>query len=186
MNHAIIRHSGTAGRLVVLCDEKGRPTGTADIRAAHAVPGRLHLAFSVFLFSSDRRQVLIQQRSSEKLLWPLVWANSCCSHPRPGEEAVEAGRQRLREEMGIDADLILGPAFVYHAIDPHGRGAEHEYDITLVGQFEGDPIPAPAEVAAWKWVEVEELQRDMTSAPEEYAPWFRLGLPLVLQQLQQG
>jgi isopentenyl-diphosphate Delta-isomerase len=167
-------------RQVILCDVTGCPTGTAEIVAAHTGEGQLHLAFSVYVFSPDRRSLLVQQRSREKRLWPLAWANTCCSHPRAGEEPVEAGRRRLREEMGIACDLTPGPAFVYRAEDPAGRGVEHEYDVILIGTYTGDPMPDPAEVAAWKWLPVAELRRDMQQRPERYAPWFHLGLPKVL------
>jgi isopentenyl-diphosphate delta-isomerase len=165
-----------ASREVILCDESGRPQGACDLLAAHSGAGRLHLAFSVYLFSPDRRALLIQRRSAAKMLWPLVWANTCCSHPRAGENALDAGRRRLREEMGIDAELTRGPAFVYRAEDPAGRGVEHEYDVILLGTFAGDPVPNPDEVAAWRWVDVEQLRTEMRERPEGYAPWLHLGL----------
>jgi isopentenyl-diphosphate delta-isomerase len=166
-------------RHVVLCDATGRPTGTADALAAHTGAGQLHLAFSVFLFSPDGRRVLLQQRSRHKMLWPLVWANTCCSHPRPGESAIAAGRRRLQEEMGIDAELTAGPAFVYRAEDPAGRGVEHEYDQLLVGSFAGEPRPDPAEVADWRWIDVSALPIDLTARPERYAPWLHAAMPLL-------
>src|SRR5579859_5097137 len=164
----------TDPRRVILCDVIGRPQGTAAILAAHTGDGLLHLAFSVFVFSPDRRSLLIQQRSGRKMLWPLVWANTCCSHPREGETAIAAGQRRLQEEMGFTCDLTLGPEFVYRALDPNGLGVEHEYDVILLGTYDGDPNPDPAEVAAWKWVDLESLQRDMQTNPERYAPWFHL------------
>jgi isopentenyl-diphosphate Delta-isomerase len=164
---------------VILCDESGRPQGTADLLAAHTGSGRLHLAFSVYLFTPDRSSLLLQQRSAAKMLWPLVWANTCCSHPRVGESAVDAGRRRLREEMGIDAELAEGPTFVYRAEDPAGRGVEHEYDMILLGTFAGEPVANPAEVAAWRWVNVEQLRAEMRQRPTEFAPWLHLGLPKI-------
>jgi isopentenyl-diphosphate Delta-isomerase len=164
-------------RQVILCDESGHPTGAADMLAAHRGEGLLHLAFSVYVFSPDRRTLLIQQRSSEKMLWPLVWANTCCSHPRADEEPLQAGTRRLREEMGISCELRLGPAFVYRAVDPRGHGVEHEYDVILTGAYDADPTPDPHEVADWKWVEVDELERQMKTQPRLFAPWFHLGLP---------
>jgi isopentenyl-diphosphate delta-isomerase len=175
-----IRDPNPAPRQVVLCDPAGRPTGTAEVLAAHTGAGQLHLAFSVYLFSPDGRSVLLQQRSPGKLLWPLVWANTCCSHPRPGESAVDAGRRRLREELGITADLRAGPAFVYRADDPAGRGVEHEYDQLLVGTFAGEPSPDPAEVAAWAWMDLDELWADLAARPDRYAPWLHAGLPRLL------
>jgi isopentenyl-diphosphate Delta-isomerase len=167
-------------RQVILCDAAGRPTGSVDLLAAHTGSGQLHLAFSVYVFSPDRRRLLIQQRSAEKMLWPLVWANTCCSHPRADESPVEAGRRRLREEMGLDCELISGPTFTYRAEDPAGRGVEHEYDMLLVGTCTEEPRPDPAEVADWAWLHVDDLRRDMLNRPERYAPWFHIGLPKVL------
>lgn len=167
-------------RQVILCDVHGRPTGSADILTAHTGTGQLHLAFSVYVFSPDRRRILLQQRSAEKMLWPLVWANTCCSHPSAGEPTVESAQRRLQEEMGFRCALSAGPEFVYRAEDPHGRGVEHEYDIVLLGTYAGEPMPNPAEVAAWKWIELPSLQADMRANPEVYAPWFHLGLPRVL------
>jgi len=171
----------TQQRQVILCDADGRPTGTAELFAAHTGNGQLHLAFSVYIFSKDGRRLLIQQRSAEKMLWPLVWANTCCSHPRVGETAIEAGQRRLREELGIACEIKDGPAFVYRAEDPSGRGVEHEYDVCLIGAAASDPIPDPAEVAAWKWTELETLMNEMRDQPERYAPWLHLGLPRVLE-----
>lgn len=172
--------SDAVSREVILCDESGRQQGVCDLLVAHTGAGRLHLAFSVYLFSPDHRALLIQQRRAAKMLWPLVWANTCCSHPRPGESAIEAGRRRLREELGIDAELSLGPAFVYRAEDPAGRGIEHEYDVILLGTFAGEPAPNPAEVAAWRWVEIEQLRAEMRERPIDFAPWFHKGLPLAV------
>jgi isopentenyl-diphosphate delta-isomerase len=173
----------SATRNVILCDATGRPTGTADIHAAHSGEGMLHLAFSVYIFSPDGERLLIHPRSREKRLWPLAWANTCCSHPREGESPIEAGQRRLREEMGISCNLTLGPSFVYRAEDPTGRGVEHEFDIILIGTTTDEPMSDPAEVGDWKWVEVDSLQSDMRERPDLYAPWLHLGLPKVLDQL---
>jgi isopentenyl-diphosphate Delta-isomerase len=172
-------------RRVILCDLTGHPEGTADIVAAHSGEGQLHLAFSIYILSKDRRSLLIQQRSATKTLWPLVWANTCCSHPREGKTAVEAGEQRLQEEMGIACNLKPGPEFVYRAVDPKGRGVEHEYDITLVGTFSGDPAPDAAEVAAWKWIKLDQLRQQMADRPDEFAPWLHLGLPMIVTAIKK-
>lgn len=42
--------------------------------------GLLHRAFSVFLFNSENK-LLIQQRANEKITFPGLWTNTCCSHP---------------------------------------------------------------------------------------------------------
>jgi isopentenyl-diphosphate delta-isomerase len=91
---------------------------------------------------------------------------------------VAAGQRRLREELGIACALHEAGALVYQAEDPGGRGAEHEYDVLLVGAVDpATPVHADrAEVAEWRWVNVEDLQKDLRRSPETYAPWFHLGL----------
>jgi isopentenyl-diphosphate delta-isomerase len=42
--------------------------------------GLLHRAFSVFLFNSENK-LLLQQRANEKITFPDLWTNTCCSHP---------------------------------------------------------------------------------------------------------
>lgn len=169
-------------REVILTDEHGNPTGLQEIVKAHTGSGSLHKAFSVYVFRSGLREILIQKRSAQKMLWPLIWANTCCSHPFPGEAPLEAGRRRLREECGIDCDLKESGDLVYRAEDPQGRGVEHEHVTLLLGTVgpEAAPVPNPEEIAEIKWMAVTDVLSDMERKPEDYAPWFRLGLTQIL------
>ena len=74
----------------------------------------LHRAFSVYLYSNGK--ILIQQREKNKYHSGGLWANSCCSHPRKGEELMEAAHRRMEEELGIKSgtcDLKEIDSFVY-------------------------------------------------------------------------
>src|SRR5207248_1208560 len=66
---------------VILVDEQDRPVGTAPKLAAHQDGGRLHRAFSVFIFDSAGR-MLLQRRAASKYHFGGLWTNTCCSHPR--------------------------------------------------------------------------------------------------------
>ena len=77
---------------VILVNLHDEPVGTATKEEAHR-RGDLHRAFSVFLYHEDR--LLIQQRAFHKYHSGGLWANTCCSHPRPGEELENAVRRRL-------------------------------------------------------------------------------------------
>jgi|SRR6516164_1226594 len=168
---------------VILTDTNGKALGVADLLSAHTGEGQLHKAFSVYVFSPDRKEILIQRRSHKKLLWPHVWANTCCSHPRADESAVEAGVRRLQEEMGFRCALTEGPSFVYRAADPAGRGVEHEFVTTLIGEARPEVQANREEVEEWQWVEVTALRRDMAERPDSYTPWFHLGLEAVLPKV---
>ena len=83
--------------------------------------------------------------------------------------------------MGFTCPLVLGPSFVYRAEDP-GRGVEYEYDTILLGKADPEDIKAnPDEVAQWKWLSIAELQEDLRIQPLAYAPWFHLGLAIILR-----
>lgn len=161
---------------VILVDENDRPIGTVEKLAAHRDGGRLHRAFSVFLFDG-RGRMLLQRRAAAKYHFPLLWTNACCGHPRPGEALEEAARRRVREELGVDVDLHRVFGFVYEAADARSGLTEREYDHVLVGRLDGPPAPCPGEVEAVEWREPGELSRDAAERPERYTPWFRLALP---------
>jgi isopentenyl-diphosphate delta-isomerase len=169
-------------RTVTLTDQTGSPLGEADILEAHTGAGKLHKAFSVYVFNTDKTSLLIQQRAEKKMLFSLIWANTCCSHPFPNEIASTAGERRLKEELGFSVPLKTGATFVYRAEDPQGKGVEHEYVTTLIGTAPQSlkVEPNPDEVAAYKWIKLSELQEKLITDPEKFAPWFHLGLPLVL------
>ncbi|MEU8900094.1 isopentenyl-diphosphate Delta-isomerase [Nocardia sp. NPDC048505] len=156
---------------VELVDEAGRAVGACPVAEAHAAPGRLHRAFSVLLFDEAGR-VLLQQRAAVKTRFPLLWANTCCGHPAPGEPVTAAAAVRLAEELGLATPLTEVGEFVYQAQDPATGRVEYEWDHVLVGTLSaGEPRPDPAEVAAFEWVPAEVAQTAMAEHPDRYTPW---------------
>jgi isopentenyl-diphosphate delta-isomerase len=160
-------------RRVVVCDERGNPLRTGGLLEVHRGEGILHKAFSVLVFSQRGTELLLQQRSAEKPLFALRWANTCCSHPFPDEQLDLAAGRRLREEMRISAARRKAGAFVYRAKDPHGDLSEYEHDTVFVGFAAGAlAVQAdPAEIADWRWMSVASLQRALRFEPDAYVPW---------------
>jgi isopentenyl-diphosphate delta-isomerase len=156
---------------VILVDEQDRLLGTAEKLAAHRDAGQLHRAFSIFIFDAPGR-MLLQQRAAAKYHFGGKWTNACCGHPRPGEELLDAARRRLREEMGFDTELRRVFAFLYSARDEAAGLTEREYDHVLLGRFDGEPRPDPAEIAAVRWMTRDELERDLAARADTYTPWF--------------
>jgi isopentenyl-diphosphate delta-isomerase len=156
---------------VVLVDRADRTIGVASKLRAHR-DGHLHRAVSVLLFDSDGN-LLVQRRAAEKYHSPGLWSNSCCGHPRPGEDAAAAARRRVREELGMRCALRHAFSFVYEAALGDGM-REHELDHVFVGTCDDLPAPDPAEVSAWERVPVAELRERMARYPEAYTVWFHV------------
>jgi isopentenyl-diphosphate delta-isomerase len=156
---------------VILVDTADRELGTMEKMEAHE-KAALHRAFSVFIFN-DGGELMLQQRAAHKYHSPLLWTNTCCSHQRQRESNIEAGKRRLREEMGFEVDLDEKFHFVYKAEFDNGL-TEHELDHVMVGYYNGEPIINPEEVASWKWINMEVLQQDMQDHPQYYTAWFKI------------
>ncbi|MFD1095300.1 isopentenyl-diphosphate Delta-isomerase [Salegentibacter chungangensis] len=156
---------------VILVNEKDEQIGLMEKIEAHE-KALLHRAFSVFVFNK-KGELMIQQRALSKYHSPGLWTNTCCSHQREGESNVAAGKRRLMEEMGFTTDLKDTISFIYKAPFDNGL-TEHEYDHILVGDYEADPDPNPEEVAAWKWMSLEDIKQDMKDNPSVYTEWFKI------------
>lgn len=160
-------------QMLITVDGQDRPTGVMEKMRAHR-EGVLHRAFSVFVFD-DANRLLLQRRATQKYHSGGLWSNTCCSHPRPGELVPQAAHRRLGEEMGFDCALETAFSFVYRA-ELDGGLLEHEYDHVLIGRFSGDPAPDPAEVSAWSWESVPDIESRLSSRPGDYTVWFRIAL----------
>ena len=126
----------------------------------------------MFLFDRAGR-VLLQQRAASKYHSAGLWSNTCCGHPRPDEPIAEAAARRLFEEMGLEIELRPLFRFLYRA-DVGPTMVEHELDHVYAGRFEGDPRPDPAEVAAWRWIGLEELRDEVMRRPQDFTSWLRI------------
>ncbi|MDX3855561.1 isopentenyl-diphosphate Delta-isomerase [Streptomyces sp. AK02-01A] len=156
--------------MLELVDENGNTVGTAEKLSAHQAPGRLHRAFSVFLFDEQGR-LLIQRRALGKYHSPGVWSNTCCGHPYPGEAPFAAAARRTHEELGISPSLLAEAGTVrYNHPDPDSGLVEQEYNHLYVGLAQSSPDPDPEEVGETVFVTPAELSRRHDEAP--FSVWF--------------
>lgn len=167
--------------LLILVDERDNEIGYEEKVKCHLGEGRLHRAFSIFVFNS-KGKFLIQKRSEKKLLWPGFWANTCCSHPRKGEDINQAIHRRLVEEVGFDCELKEIFKFIYHAKFKN-IGFERECDHVFIGRYNGEITPNPDEVSECKWISADELKKDIEENPDKYTPWFKLSINRVIDSI---
>ncbi|MED6107705.1 rRNA processing protein [Stylosanthes scabra] len=181
----------------ILVDENDRVVGHDSKYNCHLMEkieaeNLLHRAFSVFLFNS-KFELLLQQRSGTKVTFPLVWTNTCCSHPLYREsELIEenalgvrnAAQRKLLDELGIVAEDVPVDQFmplgrILYKAPSDGKWGEHELDYLLFIVRDVKVNPNPDEVADIKYVNREQLRELLRKADAgegglKLSPWFRL------------
>ena len=183
---------------VIRVTEQDEVIGPMSKLESHRGPGSFHRAFSLLLFNS-KGEMLLQQRSADKVTFPNVWANACCSHPLHAPEEMEetnamgvkrAAIRKLEQELGIDPstvstdDMTFMTKMRYAArMDP--EWIERELDHILVMCADVEVNPNPNEVANIMWVSHQELENMLVEdrpADEAIAPWFRCIATLIMSE----
>ncbi|KAL8765638.1 MAG: hypothetical protein Q9209_007370 [Squamulea sp. 1 TL-2023] len=178
----------------IVLDKDDNPIGSASKKVCHLMKniddGLLHRAFSVFLFDSQNR-LLLQQRASEKITFPNMWTNTCCSHPLgvPGEtgagleEAIQgvrrAAQRKLDQELGIQAKQVPLDKFqfltrIHYKAPSDGKWGEHEIDYILFIKSNVDHTPNPNEVKDTRYVSQDDLRQMFRNDSLNFTPWFKL------------
>lgn len=157
---------------LILVDEADHGVGHMSKVLCHEGRGVLHRAFSLLIFNGSG-ELLIQQRSASKRLWPLYWSNSCCSHPRRAETMEAAIHRRLHEELGLRCPLRFLFKFQYQAQFDE-TGAENELCSVFIGRCTDTVKIDRDEIRAWRWVSPEALQAEMSAGAGNFTPWFLL------------
>ncbi len=185
----------------IVLDYNDYPVGAGTKKLCHLMSnideGLLHRAFSVFLFNDDGK-LLLQQRASEKITFPDMWTNTCCSHPlcvknelgeltANKEELLangiqgskEAAVRKLEHELGItDVDaknLQFLTRIHYKSPNPTDqKWGEHEIDYILIIKQNTTLNINLNEVKDYKYVSEEELRLMLDDSELVFTPWFKL------------
>ncbi|KAI9883426.1 MAG: isopentenyl-diphosphate delta-isomerase idi1 [Watsoniomyces obsoletus] len=179
----------------IVLDENDLPIGSASKKTCHLMSninrGLLHRAFSVFLFDSQN-QLLLQQRASEKITFPDMWTNTCCSHPLgiPGETGSDldtaiqgvrrAAQRKLNHELGIQSDQVPLDRFhfltrIHYKAASDGTWGEHEIDYILFIKSDVDLNINPNEVRDTRYVSADDLRGMFAEGDTlRFTPWFQL------------
>ncbi|KAL0256206.1 isopentenyl-diphosphate delta-isomerase idi1 [Diplodia seriata] len=182
--------------MCIVLDENDVPIGSASKKVCHLMEninrGLLHRAFSVFLFDADNR-LLLQQRATEKITFPDMWTNTCCSHPlgvptETGSDlptsvagAKRAAQRKLGHELGIPADQVPVGEFdfltrIHYLAPSDGKWGEHEIDyILFIRPKKGVTLDVNVnEVRDTRYVSPEELRAMFEDKSLKFTPWFKL------------
>ncbi|MCJ1399725.1 isopentenyl-diphosphate delta-isomerase idi1 [Xylographa trunciseda] len=178
----------------IVLDRDDKPIGTASKKVCHLMTninsGLLHRAFSVFLFDSKNR-LLLQQRASEKITFPDMWTNTCCSHPLgvPGETGADleaavmgvkrAAQRKLWHELGIKKEQVPIGDFrfltrIHYLAPSDGKWGEHEIDYILFIKADVDLEVNPNEVQDTRYVSADGMRTMFKDEKLKFTPWFKL------------
>lgn len=169
---------------IIKVDLNDSEIGQIEKLQAHKMP-ILHRAFSVFLFCDN--YMLIQKRALNKYHSGGLWANACCSHPRPNKTFMESVRDRLNVELGIEEKLDLEEIFSFTYLSKYAEDLyEYELDHVLVGEFDKNKTINynSEEIERVKWIKIDELKKDMVNNPQNYATWFLTCAPKVSNYIE--
>ncbi len=158
---------------VILVNENDVVIGTMEKLEAHK-KGLLHRAFSVFIFN-DKNELLLQRRALNKYHSGGLWTNTCCSHPRPNENILNAANRRLVEEMGFETELTFKTSFIYNTEFENGL-TEHEFDHIFFGTYNVNPKINADEVDSFSWLTIEDVNQKIKQNPNDFTSWFKIAL----------
>ena len=157
---------------LILVDSDDNEIGYSSKSQCHKGLGTLHRAFSIFLFNSSG-ELLIQKRSVKKELWGQYWSNSCCSHPRKGEDLYEAATRRIQQELSIECNLSFLYKFQYQE-NYNNNGSEHELCSVFYGLYDGSIQCNENEVEDWRMISSSQLNEEIGKSSTLFTPWLKL------------
>mgnify|MGYP000914738418 FL=1 len=176
--------------MCLVVDENDKVIDSVSKIDCHRGKGIRHRAFSVLIFDSEDR-LLMQQRSIEKITFPGIWANSCCSHPldienENGDEiegVIHASKRKMFQELGIPEEV--SSSWDYNHIGRFEYSCrwddewiEHEIDHVLIVRASPELSINENEIMDTRWLTHEEINQ-MLEGENEWknsiiAPWFRM------------
>ena len=169
----------------ILVDKEDNIIGKDSKVNCHLGQGKLHRAFSVLLFNNSG-DLLIQKRAREKITFPSIWANSCCSHPLHIETELDgiygakaAAKRKMEQELGInpqeiDLDNLHYITKMRYKARADEKWIEHEIDYIFVIKCDVDINPNTIEIEDTKYVNPNELESVFQDKDAKIGPWFRL------------
>lgn len=167
-------------QIILAVDDSGNFLEYISKETGHTGEGRRHLAITVLVYNS-KNEVLLQKRKHK--VFDNIWDFTASTHPLhtpEGDETLEeAARRALLAEYGIReiGEIRVVGEFNYFA--KIGELCENEHDHLLVGEYNRDIKLNSKHGYEYKWVDKQEMLRDMEGNPQKYSAWSLEGLKVL-------
>ncbi|TYA71646.1 NUDIX hydrolase [Seonamhaeicola marinus] len=147
--------------LIDIVDAQGKPTGQSELKSVIHQKGLYHNTAHIW-FYTKAGEILLSQRSTQKVICPLMWDVSVAGHIDAGE-TIEQGaiRETLEEISLLISETDLKKIGVFECFQDYSSGIkDYEFHNTYVAELHepvSELIPQKGEVEALKLVTLSEF-----------------------------
>lgn len=153
-----------------IVDNEGKPTGQTELKSVIHQKGLLHNTAHIWLYT-DKNEILLAQRSKNKIICPLLWDVSVAGHIDTGETAKQGAIREIYEEIGLSlGELDLKLIGVFKCFQSYSNGiTDNEFHNTFIAKLNvplAKLTPQESEVEALKLVSFDEFQNILNTIGE--------------------
>lgn len=140
-----------------IVDKHGNPTGKTALKSKAHKNGWYHNTIHLWLFTANG-EILLQQRSHKKVIYPLLWDVSVAGHIDAGETFIEAALRETAEEIGLKLkpeNLKHIGVFLHETSYNNGNIQDNEFHQVFIAELKvpvTDLVIQESEVEAVKLV----------------------------------
>ena len=149
--------------LLDIVTKQGVPTGKTALKSEAHAKGLYHNTIHLWLYTS-RGEILLQQRSHKKIIFPLLWDVSVAGHIDAGETFIEAALRETEEEIGLKLapnNLQHIGTFLHETSYADGKIQDNEFHQVYIAKLNVSLnvlVKQESEVEALKLVTLEDFE----------------------------
>ena len=155
-------------------DKKDKIIGTRP-RTDFYTGNYIHRASALILFNS-KNEILIQKRVPTKKWHPNCYTYSVSGTVAENETYESCLKKETKEEIGISTPV----KFLFKAF--HSEATDKLFYSVYVGKSDDEIKFEEKEITKIKWIQVEELKKDIETNPQKYTPTFVEGMKIFFEK----
>ena len=162
--------------LIAILDSDGNATDSVALKSKAHQLGLFHATVHIW-FYTKAREILLQQRGENKLIYPLLWDVSVAGHIGAGEKIEVSAIREIEEEIGLKVqEQDLEKIGVFKSIQKHHTTLiDNEFHHTFLCELK---IPLQqlqkqeSEVADLKLISIANFEKKMKTEKsfKKYVP----------------